>query len=845
MADDNDGIYVKFGAKLDELEAGMKAAKDTVQNGVSGMKSHLESLNAGFGMITAGFAAFTAAVAGGSALKSFVSDAVNATSEAVALGKQLGINATEASYFLSAANNLGISQETLSNMSSKVTMQLNKNEDAFKKLGVATRDQDGNFRNTKDIMMETNAKLREFGEGTDRNIEGMKIYGRSWGELSPAVNKFKGETEESRKEAELMGEVIGQELVEDMKAYKKANVDAHQTMENISATIGREMIPRLTNMANWFVSIGPDAIAATRVAMEGYLTVQDSIIDSIKAVWDALSKALGSIVGIFTDAFSDGGSAITPMEFFKNVIRIVQIAFIEFRVAIETACAIIVGAIDGVIVILKSLGAIAVAALHLDWDEVKNQSQEAMKNIEKSFETTVKNISDIAERGGEDIAKALDADIGAAKKVTPLETPPPSKNGRSKGGEGDPAKKGKDERMKLWEAELLEAKTKYMLENDMREQSLEDDKLFWDKKLASLSSGDAKINDVKKKSAEINFAIQKKQAAENKALSEEEIAFQEKMGLAAIDTERQFSEQLSAMGLQTKEQELQSEIEFENRKFAIQEKAILDRIELLKKDPTRSVVERQKLNDQLLEMEQKHSDEIGKIQSKTTIEGAKNFTDMFGSIRQSFEGAIAGMVSGAMTLRKGLQTLWQGILGAFSQFVAKKVATWILGENAQTAATIGGNAVRVASDWWASAQSIMAKAWAAIKNIAISAWEAAAAVYASLAAIPVIGPFIAPAAAVAATGVVLGFAGRIASAEGGFDIPSGLNPITQLHEKEMVLPAAQADAVRNMAENGGTGGGMNVTIHAVDAASVKKLFMENGSALFASLKNQNRNFATR
>jgi len=47
------------------------------------------------------------------------------------------------------------------------------------------------------------------------------------------------------------------------------------------------------------------------------------------------------------------------------------------------------------------------------------------------------------------------------------------------------------------------------------------------------------------------------------------------------------------------------------------------------------------------------------------------------------------------------------------------------------------------------------------------------------------------------------------------------------------------------AENAGTGGGMNVAIHAVDAASVKKLFMENGSALFASLKNQNRNFATR
>jgi len=845
MADDNDGIYVKFGAKLDELEAGMKAAKDTVQNGVSGMKSHLESLNAGFGMITAGFAAFTAAVAGGSALKSFVSDAVNATSEAVALGKQLGINATEASYFLSAANNLGISQETLSNMSSKVTMQLNKNEDAFKKLGVATRDQDGNFRNTKDIMMETNAKLREFGEGTDRNIEGMKIYGRAWGDVSGAVNKFEGETKKSREEAELMGEVVGKELVQQMKDYKEANIQASQTMENISVTIGREMIPRLTEMANWFASIGPDAIEATRAAMQGYLTIQDSIIDSIKAVWSALSTSVGAIVGIFTDAFGSGGKTITAMEFFKNVIRIVQVAFIGFRVGVEEVCAVIVSSIENVIIILKGMAAVAVAALNLDWDGIKSAVSETGDKMVANFDATVNKMTAIAKKGNEDISNALMGEVGAAKKVTPLESTKPSKDApRSAGGETKEGK-AKDERMKLWESELLEQKTKYMLENDMREQTLEADKAFWDKKLASLSNGDAKINEVKKKSAEINFAIQKKSAAENKALSEEEIAFKEKMGLAAIDTERQFSEQLSAMGLQTKEQELQSEIEFENRKFAIQEKAILDRIELLKKDPTRSVVERQKLNDQLVEMEQKHSDEVRKIQSKSTLEGTKNFTDMFGSIRQSFEGAIAGMVSGAMTLRQGLASLWQGILGAFSQFIAKKVTMWIFGENAQTAATVGGNVIRVASSWWAAGQSVMATAWAAIKNIASAAWEAAAAVYKSISMIPIVGPFLAPAAAVAATGVVLGFAGRIASAEGGFDIPSGLNPITQLHEKEMVLPAAQADAVRNMAENGGTGGGMNVTIHAVDAASVKKLFMENGSALFASLKNQNRNFATR
>jgi hypothetical protein len=58
----------------------------------------------------------------------------------------------------------------------------------------------------------------------------------------------------------------------------------------------------------------------------------------------------------------------------------------------------------------------------------------------------------------------------------------------------------------------------------------------------------------------------------------------------------------------------------------------------------------------------------------------------------------------------------------------------------------------------------------------------------------------------ASAGMVAGMAIADASAEGGYDIPSGTNPITQLHEREMVLPRAQADVIRGLASNGGGGG---------------------------------------
>lgn len=890
MADENEGVYVKFGAKTSELEAGMHKANEAVKEGVEGMKKSMEGINAGFEKITMGFAAFTAAFAGGSALKEFVASALDTTKEAVTLGKTLGINATEASYFASALAQLGISQDTVTAAAKRISMGIVAGGEAFANLGVHIKDSQGHLRNTKDVMLETNAALKQFKEGTDRNVEGMKIYGRQWAEIAPMVSKYTKDSKEAREEAENLNLIIGQESVDAMAKYNTAKRNVGEVMKGIQKTIGDELIPRLTKLGEWFKEIGPEAIKYIRVAMQGYLSIQDAVKDSVVALWDALSTSVKAIVGIFSDAFGSGGEAITPLEFFQNVIKLVQVAFIGLRIGVQEASVLIVGGVQNIIIIakgwaemtvnacmmvihafetvyvgLKGLAEIAIAAFHFDWEGVKRAAAdtgEAIKNSvaktasdingvgaawdkmgedrKANMQKTIDSMVSIAAKGREDIDKAISTDISKAKPITKIED---KKEGQlSKGAD---EKKDLEARMKIWETGLVEEKTKYMKQNDMREQSLEDDKKYWDALLQRTDLTSKEKISIEKKSAELSLSIMKRDAADKMALDQESIALKEKIALDKLDIEKENSSQLLALGLQTQQEALAKEQEFENAKYDINEKALRARIALAEKDPFKNKVEIQKLNDAILDLQQKHDLELLKIQNKTVNESMKNFIDMFGGIRSSFENAIGGMVSGAMTLRKGLDTLWQGILGAFSQFVAKKVTTWVMGENAQTAATIGGNVARVASDWWASAQSIMAKAWSAIKNIAMAAWEAAANVYASLAAIPVIGPFIAPAAAVAAAGTVGSFVSHIASAEGGYDIPAGLNPMTQLHEKEMVLPSEQADTIRNMAKNGGGSGSVNVTIHAIDAAGVKKLFMDHGSALIESIKNQNRNFATR
>jgi len=116
-------------------------------------------------------------------------------------------------------------------------------------------------------------------------------------------------------------------------------------------------------------------------------------------------------------------------------------------------------------------------------------------------------------------------------------------------------------------------------------------------------------------------------------------------------------------------------------------------------------------------------------------------------------------------------------------------------------------------------------------------------VYAALAGIPYVGPVIAPIAAVAAVGAVMGFAKNVFSAEGGFDIPAGVNPMVQAHAREMILPAKYADVIRGMAGAGGAAaaGGAVINIHALDGRSVEKwLRGGGGSAIVQELALRQR-----
>ncbi|MFH1816652.1 MAG: hypothetical protein ABIK08_04100 [Pseudomonadota bacterium] len=288
--------------------------------------------------------------------------------------------------------------------------------------------------------------------------------------------------------------------------------------------------------------------------------------------------------------------------------------------------------------------------------------------------------------------------------------------------------------------------------------------------------------------------------------------------LAVVDADEDAAHHAVEMGVMTHEELLQQQIGFEQRRNEIILQAMNERLAMI--DPTQDPVTYAQVKAEIEAAERQHQAVMTEIKNGAELERNQYALQATNAVQNSIANSLQKVMMGQMTLAQGLKSMWQGITTSiaqmFAQMAAKNIATMLM-QAAQ------GKAIRA-------------------KEIVADAYAAAAGAYKAVVGIPYVGPFLAPVAAAAAFGGVMAFS----SAAGGYDIPAGVNPMTQLHEREMVLPAKHADVIRGLAEGGAGGTGpMEVHIHqnikAWDSVDARRAMMDNQSALVEALKNAHRN----
>lgn len=259
----------------------------------------------------------------------------------------------------------------------------------------------------------------------------------------------------------------------------------------------------------------------------------------------------------------------------------------------------------------------------------------------------------------------------------------------------------------------------------------------------------------------------------------------------------------------------------------------------------------------------------------------KDFEKKFGGltdrISSLWDKGIQSMMNGTLTWKNATNAVMTDMAGFFIQkmvteplrqymvglarrlavrlgFIKTETAVEVAGQAAQTGAVVAGETTKTMATSTGALARLAIKAGEAIKSIMMYAWEAMAGAFKAMVSIPYIGPVLAVAAGASALALVGGLAGKIKSARGGYDIPSGVNPVTQLHEEEMVLPKQHANTIRALGKsmaNGGfadpaaaSGGGdtYHLSLGFVDTKGADRWLKKNGKAVANSLKGYSRNF---
>lgn len=198
---------------------------------------------------------------------------------------------------------------------------------------------------------------------------------------------------------------------------------------------------------------------------------------------------------------------------------------------------------------------------------------------------------------------------------------------------------------------------------------------------------------------------------------------------------------------------------------------------------------------------------------------ANKYKEMLSPVTSSVTNMLQGMYMRTMSLRDGLIGIADSIVNHWIQKGVEWAANWAIMELAKTGATTAGVAARTAAEATGATVSNAISAGTALKQIAHKAVVAAAGAYAAIASIPVVGPFLAPAAAAAALYGVYKLASGVFSAKDGMGEVANDGDMYQLHKKEMVLPAKFANPLRDMLSGGPRTSGLGSVASAAGAAA--------------------------
>lgn len=207
-------------------------------------------------------------------------DAVTAADDLNTLSKQTGVSTDQLQKWSYASDLVDVSVETMTGAMKKMKKNLDSNADAFAELGVRTRDNYGNMRDSVDIFYDTVDALSKIENETERDIAAMDIFGKSADDLAGIIDDGGRALRDYGREAQKNGLII------DSDTLNKLN-EANDTIDKLKATMGAS-----------FAQAGATVAQTFAPALEKVATVVETVAEKIRSLTPEQTEMIVKILAV-------------------------------------------------------------------------------------------------------------------------------------------------------------------------------------------------------------------------------------------------------------------------------------------------------------------------------------------------------------------------------------------------------------------------------------------------------------------------------------------------------------------------------------------------------------------
>jgi hypothetical protein len=832
MADAATGeqINVGFGANIAGLTAGLGQAVASVRQATGAMSESLNAVTKAGSVLTNAFGTITAVLAGGKLFKDAIKQTMDFAGEVRGLSKQMGISAEEASTLAVALGAAFIDVDTYRNAVTMLTRQMRTNEEGVRAMGVATRDANGHYLAATELMRSARTALLNYKEGTDRNLAAQVMFGRGAGDAAKILRL----TDEAMAHAAETSARLGLQMSgADLAAvtdYKKANNELGEVVEASALSVGKAFIPVLTQLTHWVTEAGTAALPVLTLAFRMLATVVAALGAMLYGFWMTIKGIIETIItgviGIFSaisSLLSGGGIQGAKDEFHNMAVGIEDIW-------------------DNTNKKLQAQGKETAGVMDKIWGNVKPETPE------------------VDPKGGH--AEFVDPQAAAKQlqlwkqQLAAMQAATGDYNTLSKQAEVD-FWADKLDKVKKGSKEWVEVYTAYVAaRRDVAKEGVEREKLAMTESKTLAAANKTELVSIAEKWAERMKALygadSKEYAEALRAKREATRAYDREVleidatwatsrasaRVADIDFLKEQLDLQKQLGLITNEQLLAQERVLSEAKYRIQ----LDALEAKKILYAGDALELAKIEAEKAALTHQYQTEGRRAAMSAQAEDAKKMMALWEDLGTRMSGlwdkGMQALMNGTLTWRNAFKAVGAELTSWFANaVVGQLVKDWLAGQVKRIAASMLGISMEKTAQAAGSTAVMGIKTAETTVVAGENAVQAGTGAAAAMAPIPIIGPAL----ALAAMAAIFAAVSSLHSAAGGFDIPAGLNPLTQLHEKEMVLPAHIAEPLREtLTGGGGRGATPIINIHGADA---RGYLMVHKNELARALKSAHRGFA--